>query len=411
MTFEEKLHNYAKLMICHGLNVQPGQMVNISAEACHRELAVMAVEEAWKRGASYVNLDLLDSRTTRLRIEHSEDKDLDFVPAYVTDKYKEIVDKTGANLAIRGSEYPDLMADLPTKKVNNLRLSNHKAIKYFYDEGIGKSKVHWSLANGATPRWAVKIFPDLELEEACKKLWEEIFKACRADKENCLELWKEHNDKLHARSKLLNDLELNTLHFTGPGTDLKVGLSKLALFKGGGDESPRGVEYEPNIPTEEVFTTPDKRRTEGEVRATRPFLINGVLIENLELQFEGGKITKFSASNGTETFKEYISSDTGASMLGEVALVGTDSPIFQSGLVFQDILYDENAACHIAVGSAYKFCLKGGESLSKEQLAEIGCNESMVHTDMMISSAEVDVVGTTYAGEEVQLIEKGQWVK
>lgn len=411
MTFEEKLQNYAKLMVCHGLNVQPGQMVNISAEAYHRELAVMAVEEAWKRGASYVNLDLNDSRTTRLRVQHSEDKDLEFVPAYVSEKYKEIVDQTGANLAIRGSEYPDILADLSTKKVNNLRLSNHKAIKYFYDEGIGKSKVHWSLANGATPGWASKIFPEMEPEEACKRLWDEIFKACRADKENCLELWKEHNDRLHARSKRLNDLELETIHFSGPGTDLKVGLSKLALFKGGGDESPRGVEYEPNIPTEEVFTTPDNRKTEGEVSATRPFLINGVLIENLKIVFEKGKIANFSATNGAETFKEYTSSDPGASRLGEVALVGTDSPIFQSGLVFQDILYDENAACHIAVGSAYKFCLKGGESLSKDKLEEIGCNESMVHTDMMISSEEVSVKGTTYSGEEVQLIENGKWVE
>jgi aminopeptidase len=411
MTFEEKLQNYAKLMVCHGLNVQPGQMVNISAEAYHRELAMMAVEEAWKRGASYVNLDLNDARTTRLRVQHSEDKDLEFVPAYVSEKYKEIVDKTGANLAIRGSEYPDILADLPTKKVNNLRLSNHKAIKYFYDEGIVKSKVHWSLANGATPGWASKIFPEMEPEEACKRLWGEIFKACRADKENCLELWKEHNDRLHARSKRLNDLELETIHFSGPGTDLKVGLSKLALFKGGGDESPRGVEYEPNIPTEEVFTTPDNRKTEGEVSATRPFLINGVLIENLKIVFEEGKIADFSATNGAETFKEYTSSDPGASRLGEVALVGTDSPIFQSGLVFQDILYDENAACHIAVGSAYKFCLKGGESLSKEKLEEIGCNESMVHTDMMISSEEVSVKGTAYSGKEVQLIENGKWVE
>ncbi len=410
MKFEDKLANYAKLLVRHGLNVQPGQIVNISSEALHRELAIMAVEEAYKCGASYVGLDLVDSRLTRLRVLHSSDENLNHVPAFLPEKYKELVEKSGANLAIRGNEFPDALVGLSPKKVNDLRISNHKAIKYFYDEGIGKSKVHWTVANGATPAWAKKIFPSLSPQEACAALWDEIFKACRADKENCLELWKGHNDRLHARAHKLNTLKIESLHFSGPGTDLKVGLSKLAKFKGGGDLSPRGVEFEPNIPTEEVFTTPNYHQTTGTVSATRPFLINGILIENLRLTFENGRISNFEASAGEETFREYISSDEGACRLGEVALVGIDSPIYQSGLVFQDILYDENAACHIAVGSAYKFCLEGGDDLSKETLEEIGCNESTVHTDMMISSNEVDVTAYRYSGETVNLIKQGEWL-
>ncbi len=205
-------------------------------------------------------------------------------------------------------------------------------------------------------------------------------------------------------------MKIRQLHFTGPGTDLKVGLSEKALFKGGSDSGPSGAHFEPNIPTEEVFTTPDARMTEGTARATRPFYINGRLIEGLEMKFSGGVLVDFSAKEGEETFREYVSSDEGAKRLGEVALVGTDSPIFASGLVFQEILFDENAACHIAVGSAYKTCIEGGEDLSEEALAAIGCNESTVHTDMMISSEEVDVSAITYDGVEKPLIKSGAWL-
>ena len=205
-------------------------------------------------------------------------------------------------------------------------------------------------------------------------------------------------------------MKIKELHFTGKGTDLTVGLSENAIFKGGTDESPRGVPFEPNIPTEEVFTTPDYRVTRGRVQTTRPFLINGKLITDLSLEFTDGEISSFSATNGEDTFREYINSDEGSKRLGEVALVGVDSPVYQSGLVYQEILFDENAACHIAVGSAYKFCIDGGDTMTKEELTAIGCNESTVHTDMMISSEEVDVTAKTYSGETVELIKAGKWV-
>ena len=410
MTFKEKLKNYAALLVNHGLNVQPGQYVQISADAIHKDLALLAVEEAYKLGACYVHLDLVEPKLTRIRVKNSKAEDLDFVPDFLGVKYKEMITKQAATLSIRGAEEPDILEGLDPKAVNTIRMSRHKAIKEFYDDGIGKSKVHWTVANAATPGWGKKVFPELPDDKACKKLWDAIFKATRADQENCLELWKKHNDNLHERADRLNDLKISELHFTGPGTDLIVGLSDKAIFKGGGDVGPYGVEFEPNIPTEEVFTTPDYRVTKGKVRATRPFLINGVLIEDLELEFVDGVISNFKASSGEEMFKEYISSDEGAKRLGEVALVGCDSPIFQSGLVFQDILFDENAACHIAIGSAYKFCLAGGDSLSEEELKEIGCNESSVHTDMMISSVEVNVQAKTYSGDMVSIIKNGEWV-
>jgi aminopeptidase len=368
-------------------------------------------EAAYKRGAKFVNIDLADPRALKLRIEQSKSEDLSYVPPYITTKYNELVDTVAANLKILGPEEPDLLADLDPKKINIQRLHQRLAIQYFYDEGIGKSKVHWTVAAAATPKWGQKVFPNLSPEAAEAALWREIFAICRVDKPDYMREWREHNERLRLRAKRLTEMKIQTLHFTGPGTDLKVGLSNKALWKGGTDKSPRGVEFEPNIPTEECFTTPDYRVTSGKVRTTRPFLINGKLIEGLEVEFTDGIISSFKAKSGEDTFKEYISSDIGAKRLGEVALVGTDSPIFRTGLVFEEILFDENAACHIAIGSAYKFCIDGGASLDSKGATNIGCNESSVHTDMMISSEEVDVFATDYAGKTTQLIKSGAWIE
>lgn len=409
MNFEAQLKNYAKLLVSHGLNVQEGQILNISAESINRDFALLVAEAAYARGAKYVNLDLADARLVRLRVLSKGMEDLRYVPSYLSVKYDELLDTTAANLKILGSEDPDLLADLDPKKMNTMLIEQRLALKRFYDDGIGKSKVHWTVAAAATPKWGARIFPKLSEKEAYARLWQEILKAVRADKENCTDLWKTHNVALHSRAKKFTELKIKELHFKGPGTDLIVGLSTRAVFKGGTDVSPRGVEFEPNIPTEEVFTTPDFRETNGRVKTTRPFLINGRLIKNLELEFKNGEIVSFSASEGEETFREYISSDEGAKRLGEVALVGVDSPIYQSGIIFEEILFDENAACHIAIGMAYKFCLSGGPEMSKEGLESYGCNESSVHTDMMISSKKVDVLARTYSGEEIVLISKGSW--
>ncbi len=409
MEFVEKLQAYAELIVAHGLNIQRGQVLNISTEVIHRDLAMQIAEAAYGRGAKWVNIDFSDPRLARLRILESATEDLEYVPEYVTVKYRDLVDQQAANLKLIGSEDPDLLADLDPKRVNTVRLHHHLAVKYFYDEGIGKSLVHWTVAAAATPKWGQKVFPELEAEAAEARLWDEILRICRVDQPDCLAQWQAHNRTLTDRAHRLNAMKIKTLHFQGPGTDLRVGLSPQAVFKGGSDTSPRKVEFEPNLPTEEVFTTPDWRATEGTVRATRPFLINGKLIEGLTLRFEHGRIVDYQAAQGAETFGEYTASDEGADRLGEVALVGIDSPVYQSGLIFEEILFDENAACHIAVGSAYKFCLAGGEQMTDEEIAAIGCNESSVHTDMMISSDQVDVTAETYTGIRIPLLVKGAW--
>lgn len=408
--FTEALNRYADLLIEVGLNVQAGQLVQISAEAVHRDFVALLVDKAYRRGAKYVHTNLIDSRFSRSRLLHSTEEHCTFVPDFLEVQYNQLLDETGANLRLVGSEDPDVFSDVDSKRLNSSQLAVRKKIARFYDEGISHSKVHWTVAAASTAAWGAKVFPHLRGAEAEQALWDAILKACRADKEDCLALWEAHNAALLARAARLTDQRIECLHFTGPGTDLRVYLSPAAIFRAGLDTSPRGVAFEANIPTEEVFTTPDCHRTEGVVRATRPFLIHGKLVSELELEFSQGRIVNFSAKTGKEIFGEYIASDEGASKLGEVALVGVDSPIFQSGLIFEEILFDENAACHIAVGAAYKWCVKDSATMSEEQLQAIGCNESKTHTDIMISSEEVDVSAQTYSGEKLPLIGKGRWL-
>lgn len=407
--FDLYLDRYADLLVSYALNIQPGQPLFIFGEIAHRDLAVRMAKIAYQRGAKFVQLDLQPPELLKERIELSREEDLAVVPRNITERYLEAVDEKAATIRFQGSEDPDLLSNLDPKKANLVQMSFRKSIKRYYEEGVGQSKVAWLVAGHATEGWAKKIFPDLEPKAALEKLWDAIFKICRVDDPNYIELWKAHNAKLKERAKKLNELQIKTLHFKGPGTDLKVGLSPLYQFRGGGDLSARGVVVEPNIPTEECFTTPDWRLTEGTARVTRPFMVNGKLVKGLKVSFKNGELIEATAEDGEATFKEYINSDEGAKRLGEVALVGSDSPIYQSGIVFQEILYDENAACHIAIGFAYPFCLIGGANMSASEKASVGCNVSSTHVDMMISDDQVDVDAIDVNGNSHSIIKKGKW--
>lgn len=404
-----QLDRYATLIAAHGLNVQPGQLVQVMGESYHRPLYERLLRELYRRGAGFVHVELSDPLLQRIRIKESQPQFLGSTPEFYSAKFRELVDSGAANLKVLGPEFPTYLADLPPQSVNEVRKAAYQSAKYFYNEGIERSKVHWCVVAAATPGWAARLFPSLGAKDAEARLWGEIFRICRVDRPNFLELWDQHNRLLHARAKRLTELKIKELHFQGPGTDLVVGLSELAVFKGGSDLSPKGHSFEPNLPTEECFTTPDCRVTRGSVTATRPFLVNGTLIRNLRLTFTDGEISHFECSEGEAALRSYLESDSGAKRLGEVALVGTDSPVFQSGLVFEEILFDENAACHIAIGSAYKGCVRGGAAMSDTECADIGCNSSSVHTDIMISSEHVSVTARLFSGESVQLIERGQW--
>ncbi len=411
MNHEVALERYAELIIRKGCNIQPGQSLYLGADAESRDFAIKVVEAAYQAGARFVHVDLGDDRIQRSRILHSQQEEfLDHIPRSLPVRFDEAVEEQGAMLRLVGTSDPEALSGLDADRTNRCRIAGHKAATRFFDDGIGRSAVQWCVASAATIGWAESIFDHLDGVAARDELWEQLLTIVRADREDCLGAWEEHNRQLKSRGKALNELKIERLRFNGPGTDLTVGLSHAARFEGGGAISQRGQEFIPNLPTEEVFTTPDYRMTEGTVQVTRPFLVNGTLVEGLTIEFKDGVLSDFTAQKGGETFRSYIDSDPGARRLGEVALVGIDSPVFQSGHVFREILLDENAACHVAVGNAYKTCLEGGVEMTPEQLEAIGWNSSTAHTDMMISNEEVDVTAVTTSGDEVPLLVNGAWV-
>lgn len=410
--FDLLLDRYADLLVSYALNIQPGQPFYIQGEIAQRPLIQKMAKKGYERGAPFVHVDFTDPflLETRLR-DTKEESNIERVPRLIKEKYEEMVDEEAASIRLVGSEEPELLAKQDPKRANRYQLALRKAMSRYIAEGVGKSKVAWNVAAGATEGWAKMIFPSLSPKEALHKLWKQIFTICRIYEEDPIAAWKIHNKKLKERAGKLDELKIEKLHFVGPGTDLQVFLTPISTFRGGGDLSHRGVVFEPNIPTEECFTTPHCRKTEGHARVTRPFFVNGKKVDGLSFRFEKGELVTLEAKEGEASFREYISSDAGAKRVGEVALVGCDSPVFQSGTVFQEILFDENAACHIAIGFAYPFCLRGGEKMGPDELDAAGANRSHCHIDMMISDEKVDVTAIGFDGKKTPLIIKGHWVE
>lgn len=408
-SFHTLLSRYAELIVRQGMNVQPNQEVLVSGELAHRELMQQVAIQAYQAGAKYVSLELTDPVADLIHFQHATEEGLKFVPNHIGESRNELVDSLGAVVRIEGMEDPSLFQSIDPLRISAVQTARRRARARFYEEGINRWKVQWCVAAGATTGWSKQLFPNLSPEAALAKLWDSIFKIVRVDTPDFLARWQQHDENLHRRSAEINKLGLKTLRFVGGGTDLTVGLSEKAIFGGGTKLGARKQPFTANIPTEEIFSTPDWRVTSGIARVTRPVLVNQRLVRDLVIEFRDGEVINFSASEGADAFAALLQVDQGAKRLGEVALVGTDSPVYQSGIVFQEILFDENACCHIALGSAYKNKLQGGSEMSKEELAQWGCNESDVHVDFMISSEQVDVIATTTAGTEVQLIKNGLW--
>jgi aminopeptidase len=277
-------------------------------------------------------------------------------------------------------------------------------------ELITRHEINWTIVACATPAWAAAVFPDLPKDEALSRLWNAIFAASRADQLDPVAAWKEHDANLHARSGRLNEKRYSALHFRGPGTDLRVGLADDHLWLGGGTTAGNGLYCIANMPTEEVFTTPHKDRVEGMVTSTKPLSHQGTMIEGISVRFKAGKIVEAHAARGNQVLQRMIETDEGARRLGEVSLVPQSSPIASSGLLFLNTLFDENAACHIALGQAYSTCLKDGDSLTQEQLASRGANSSLIHVDRMIGSNRIDVDGISAGGDSEPVMRAGEWV-
>lgn len=405
--FARKLDKLAEVAVRVGLGLEARQEMVMTATLDQLLLARRIIENAYKAGASVVTPIFADEQSALLRFHHAQDYSFDAAPAWLYEGMAQAYRGGAARLAIAGGD-PALLAKEDPEKVSRLNRATSKAYRPAL-EMITRQEINWTIVSGATPAWAAAVFPELPQEQALEKLWNAIFAASRVDKADPVAAWKEHDANLHARAERLNEKRYAALHFRGPGTDLRVGLADGHLWDGGGSTARNGVYCIPNMPTEEVFTTPHKNRVDGRVTATKPLSHMGTMIEGISVRFEGGRIVEAHASRGQHVLEKMIDTDEGARRLGEVSLVPHSSPIASSGLLFLNTLFDENAACHIALGQAYTMCMKEGDKLSKEDLAARGANESLIHVDWMIGSNRIDVDGITASGEAEALLRAGEW--
>lgn len=410
LPFEQKLDRFAKLAVHVGLNLQPGQELLISATTEMLPLVRLITEHAYKAGALLVTTFLGDDETTLARYKYASDASFDHAAQWMADATAAAFKSGAARLALTGAN-PALLAGQDPAKVSRANIAASKANKPAM-ELITRHAINWSILAAATPAWSRLVFPGLPETEAMAKLWDAIFIASRATSDDPVAAWKAHSAHLHDRVAFLNEKRFHSLRFHSEDgvTDLTVGLADDHLWAGGGGKAGNGVFSNANIPTEECFTTPHKDRVNGFVQASKPLSHQGTLIENIRCRFEGGKIVSATASAGEDVLNRLISTDDGARRLGEVALVPHSSPIAQSGVLFWNTLFDENAASHIALGQAYATCLKEGEHMDEATLAAKGANSSLIHVDWMIGSGQMNVDGLKADGSSQPLMRLGEWV-
>lgn len=402
------LESYADLIVTTGLSVREGQPVLVGAEVANRRFARMLAERAYEAGAVFVDVRFDDPFLLKTRVEKtSESEYLEYVPGFTEGRYEKILEDDWASVSLRGSEDPDLLERCDPTRLGKVRRAFGRARRSFM-AGISSNRIAWNVCLHPTEKWAAKVLGETDGWE--EKIWEVLVPILRLDREDPSRAWLEQDAELKRRAGFMNSRLFDRIHFRGPGTDLYVGMRPDRRFRGGRAVSASGTEFFPNIPTEEIFSTPDLSRTEGRFRCTRPVEVLGKLVEGAWFEFEDGRVSSCGADRNPEILERYLEIDDNAGYLGEVALVDIESPIYKSGKIFYNILFDENAACHVALGNGYSDCLEGGASMSSEELLEAGCNVSLVHTDFMLGSEEVSVHGVSESGSEQPVIVDGRFV-
>ncbi|WP_158823874.1 aminopeptidase [Granulicella sp. S156] len=410
LPFEQKLDRLAEVAVRIGLDLREGQELVLTAPTDALPLVRLITAHAYKAGAKLVTTFYSDDATTLARYQHAPDASFDYAPEWLQAAIATAFKSGAARMAITGAN-PALLAQQDPAKVSRANIAASKASKPAM-ELITRHEINWTIVAAATPAWAALVFPNDPPELALGRLWDAIFATSRITSADPVAQWKEHGANLKKRVDLLNAKRFHSLRFYTPdgATDLTVGLADQHLWAGGGTTAGNGVYCQPNIPTEECFTTPHKDRVNGVVTASKPLSHQGTLIENIRCTFKDGKIVEATATKGQEAINKLISTDDGARRLGEVALVPHNSPIAQSGILFWNTLFDENAASHIALGQAYSTCLIGGEKMSNEELSALGANESLIHVDWMIGGPTMNVDGLSADGSAEPLIRAGDWV-
>lgn len=408
LTHEQKLDRLAEVAVRAGLGLQPGQELMMTASLDALPLARRITEQAYRAGASLVTTIFGDEEATLTRYRFAPAESFDHAAGWLYQGMAAAFKSGTARLAITGGN-PFLLANEDPDKVGRANRALSEAYRPAL-ELITRHDINWTIVASATPAWAAAMFPDDAPDVAMTRLWDAIFETSRIDTPDPVAAWKTHDAALQKRAAYLNEKRYAALQYRGPGTDFRLGLADDHLWLGGGTIAGNGVYCIPNIPTEEVFTTPHKDRADGTVTATRPLSYQGTMIEGIQVRFEQGRIVAAQASKGQEVLERLIDTDEGARRLGEVALVPHSSPIARSGLTFLNTLFDENAASHIALGQAYSTCLRDGEKLSAEQLARKGANSSLIHVDWMIGSGKLDIDGITASNAVEPVMRKGEWV-
>ncbi|MBV8833617.1 MAG: aminopeptidase [Acidobacteriaceae bacterium] len=408
MNHEDKLDRLAQVAVHVGLGLARGQELVMTSPLEAAPLARRITEHAYKAGASFVTTLFTDDESTLLRFRYAPDESFDCAPGWLYDGIAAAFRSGAARLAITGAD-PALLANEDPAKVGRANLATSKAYRPAL-ELITRHEINWTIVACATAAWARRVFPDQPECAAIGRLWEAIFAASRCDQPDPVSAWRKHDAQLRERADRMNAKRYAALHFQAPGTDLTVGLADDHRWMGGGTRAGNGIDCIPNLPTEEIFTTPHKDRVEGTVRSTKPLSYQGALIENIAVRFEEGRVVQANASNGEATLQRMLDSDEGARRLGEVALVPHSSPIASSGLLFWNTLFDENAASHIALGQAYSTCIQNGDALTPEELSKRGANESLIHVDWMIGSKTMNIDGITSQGTAEPLMRNGDWI-
>ncbi|MBC7087710.1 MAG: aminopeptidase [Tissierellales bacterium] len=407
-SFEEKISDYAKLVVEVGINIQPNEPLVITAPVEGVEFVRKLAKVAYEKKASEVFVNWNDDVLTRLKYENAPMEVFEEFPKWRADIIEYYAKKGAGFISVHAND-PNLLKGIDTEKIavaNKASSIGLKDVRKYTMNDINS----WCVISIPTKNWAKSLFPDMNVEDAVAKLWDAIFKATRVDLNDPVNAWKEHLDSLERRMNYLNEKKFETLHYTASnGTDLTVKLPKNHIWAGGGGKNSKGVYFVANMPTEEVFTMPHKYGVDGVVYSSKPLNYSGNLIEDFKLVFENGKVVDFDAREGKSILEEMLNMDEGAKRLGEVALVPYSSPIEKAGFLFKNTLFDENASCHFALGKAYPTNIENGVNMSEKELDENGVNDSLIHVDFMIGTSDLSIVGKTENGEECIIFKNGEW--
>lgn len=402
------LQKYAEAIVTVGINLQEGDNVQVNMSSQALELGRLVVRKCWELGANDVFVRMNDDDMSLARFELAKDDVFDHFPQFKVDVSETLYKEHYHRIAL-GTPSLDLFAHVDKDKMRRAGMAANVALKplnKYFD--LGETK--WVVAMAATEKWAKTLFPDLPAEEALETLWAKIFEAARISKEDdATAVWREHDRKLKAYEKWLDEQQFVELHYVAPGTDLTVGIADDHKWVGGSSVTPDGIAYMANMPTEEIFTCPHNKRINGRVQSTKPLNNSGKMIENFWFEFKDGKVVDYDAQEGKDILDIQLGMDEGAKSLGEVAIVPNSSPISRMDIVFSNTLFDENASCHFALGKAYTETIIGGEKMSEKELASRGYNDSMIHIDFMVGGPELEITGTRKDGSQVKVLEKGEW--